>query len=45
VYARLGSFVGTERVLTEITAWPAGLGALLLVFAGVAAWRVGPRLS
>ena len=45
VYARLGSFVGTERVLTEITAWPAGLGALLLVLAGVAAWRVGPRLS
>lgn len=45
VYARLGSFVGTERVLTEVTAWPAGLGAALLVLAGVAAWRVGPRLS
>jgi Ca-activated chloride channel family protein len=45
VYARLGSFVGTERVLTEVTAWPAGVGALLLVLAGVAAWRLGPRLS
>ena len=45
VYAQLGSFVGTERVLTEVTAWPAGIGAILLVLAGVAAWRVGPRLS
>ena len=45
VYQRLGSFIGTERVRSEVTAWPAGLGALLLVMAGVAAWRLGPRLS
>lgn len=45
VYEQLGSFIGTERVLGEATAWPAGIGALLLVGAGVAAWRLGPRLS
>ena len=45
VYQRLGTFIGTERVLGEVTAWAAGLGALLLVMAGVAAWRLGPRLS
>ena len=44
VYQRLGSLVGTQRVLTEITAWPAGIGAALLVLAGVAAWRIGPKL-
>jgi Ca-activated chloride channel family protein len=44
VYQRLGSLVGTQRVLTEITAWPAGIGAALLVLAGVAAWRMGPKL-
>ncbi len=45
VYEQLGSFIGTERVLGEATAWPAGIGALLLLAAGVAAWRLGPRLS
>lgn len=45
VYARLGSFIGTEPARVEVTAWPAGLGALLLVMAGVAAWRLGPRLA
>lgn len=45
VYEQLGSFIGTERVLGEATAWPAGIGALLLVAAGVAAWRLGPRLT
>jgi Ca-activated chloride channel homolog len=45
VYQRLGSFIGTERVRSEVTAWPAGVAAALLVLAGVAAWRMGPRLS
>jgi Ca-activated chloride channel family protein len=45
VYERLGSFIGTERVRSEVTAWPAGLAALLLVLAGVAAWRISPRLA
>lgn len=45
VYQRLGSFIGTERVRSEVTAWPTGLAAVLLVMAGVAAWRLGPRLS
>ncbi len=45
VYERLGSFIGTERVRAEVTAWPAGLAALLLVMAGAAAWRFGARLS
>ncbi len=44
VYQRLGSLVGTQRVLTEVTAWPAGIGAALLILAGVAAWRMGPKL-
>ena len=39
VYEQLGSFVGTERVKTEVTAWPAGIAAALLILAGVAAWR------
>jgi len=45
VYEQLGSFIGTERVKTEVTGWPAGIGAALLALAGVAAWRLGPRLS
>jgi Ca-activated chloride channel family protein len=45
VYEHLGSFIGTERVESEVTAWPAGIAAGLLVLAGVAAWRLGPRLS
>lgn len=44
VYERLGSFIGTERVPTEVTGWPAGIAALLLLMAGVAAWRLSPRL-
>jgi Ca-activated chloride channel homolog len=44
VYDKLGSIVGTEQVLDEVTAWPAGIAALLLVLAGVAAWRFGARL-
>jgi Ca-activated chloride channel homolog len=44
VYARLGTFIGTDRVRQEVTAWPAGIAALLLVAAGLAAWRLGPRL-
>ena len=45
VYEQLGSFIGTERVKSEVTAWPAGIAAALLVLGGVAAWRFGPRLS
>lgn len=44
VYEDLGTFIGTRPVLTEVTAWPAGIAALLLMVAGVAAWRFGPRL-
>jgi Ca-activated chloride channel family protein len=45
VYEQLGSFIGTEQVKTEVTGWPAGIAAGLLVLAGIAAWRFGPRLS
>jgi Ca-activated chloride channel homolog len=45
VYERLGSFIGTERVRSEVTAWPAGIAAILLILAGVAASRISPRLS
>jgi Ca-activated chloride channel family protein len=45
VYERLGSFIGTVRVRDEITAWPAALGALLLILAGIGAWRLAPRLT
>jgi Ca-activated chloride channel family protein len=44
VYSKLGTFIGTEQQLQEVTAWPAGIAALLLALAGVAAWRLGPRL-
>ena len=44
VYDKLGSVIGTEQVLDEVTAWPAGIAALLLMLAGVAAWRFGARL-
>lgn len=44
VYEDLGTFIGTRQVMSEVTSWPIGLAALLLVLAGVAAWRVGPRL-
>lgn len=45
VYSKLGSFIGTEQVRSEVTGWVAGLSALALVLAGVAAWRLSPRLS
>lgn len=45
VYENLGTFIGTRNVQQEVTAWPAGIAALLLLFAGAAAWRFGPRLS
>ncbi len=45
VYEKLGSVIGTQRVLDEVTAWPAGIAALLLALAGVAAWRFGSRLG
>jgi Ca-activated chloride channel family protein len=44
VYEDLGTFIGTRQVMSEVTSWPVGIAALLLVLAGVAAWRVGPRL-
>jgi Ca-activated chloride channel family protein len=45
VYERLGSFIGTERVRSEVTGWAAGIAALLLALAGLAAWRLGPRAA
>ena len=45
VYERLGSFMGTESVRSEVTAWPAGIAVILLILAGAAAWRFSPRLS
>ncbi len=45
VYEKLGSLVGTESVRSEVTAWPAGIAVILLLLAGVAAWRFSPRLS
>jgi Ca-activated chloride channel family protein len=44
VYNKLGSIIGTVNVKDEATVWPAGIAALFLLFAGVAAWRLGPRL-
>jgi Ca-activated chloride channel family protein len=44
VYEKLGSFIGTEEVQDEITGWPLGIAAALLLLAGVAAWRLSPRL-
>lgn len=45
IYERLGSFIGTERVRSEVTAWSIGIAALLLLAAGAVAWRISPRLS
>ncbi len=45
VYERLGSFIGTERVPQEVTAWFAGAALVLLAGAGAAWWRWGVRLS
>jgi len=44
VYEDLGTFVGTKTIMSEATAWPTAIAVLVLVMAGVAAWRVGPRL-
>ena len=44
VYGDLGTFIGTRQVMGEATSWPAGIAALLLILAGIAAWRVSPRL-
>ncbi len=44
VYEKLGSVIGTQQVLDEVTAWPAGIAALLLMLAGLSAWRLGSRL-
>ena len=45
VYEHLGSFIGTESVRSEVTAWPAGIAVILLVLGAAAAWRFSPRLS
>ncbi len=44
VYDNLGTFLGTRQVMGEVSSWPAGIAALLLILAGVAAWRFSPRL-
>lgn len=44
VYDKLGTFIGSRSVDEEVTGWPLGIAALLILGAGVAAWRVGPRL-
>lgn len=44
IYKNLGSVIGTVTVRDEATSWPAGLGVLLLLLAGVGVWRFGPRL-
>lgn len=45
VYAKLGSFIGTERVPQEVTGWLAGVALILLLAAAAAWWRWGVRLS
>ena len=45
VYAKLGTFIGTERVTREVTAIVAGFGVGALLLAGLAWWRWGVRLS
>jgi len=45
VYAELGSFIGTERRMQEVTHWAVGAGLLLLAAAGAAWWRWGVRLQ
>jgi hypothetical protein len=44
IYKNLGSVIGTVTMSDEVTAWPAALGVLLLLLAGVATWRFGSRL-
>jgi Ca-activated chloride channel family protein len=44
VYSKLGTFIGTEPFQEEVTAWVAGVVALLLVGAGVAYRKFGSRL-
>ena len=45
VYERLGTLVGTERVEREVTAWAVGIAVALLALAGLAGWRLSPRLA
>jgi Ca-activated chloride channel family protein len=45
VYEELGSFIGTQRELREVTPWAAGLAVLLLAGAAGAWWRWGVRLG
>lgn len=44
IYEKLGSVIGTITVKDEATSWPAGVGVLLLLLAGLTAWRFGSRL-
>ncbi len=44
VYEDLGTFLGTRQVMGEVTSWPVGIAAFLLMLAGFVAWRVSPRL-
>ena len=44
VYDNQGTLLGTRQVMGEVSSWPAGIAALLLILAGVAAWRFSPRL-
>jgi len=36
VYEDLGTFIGTKQVMSEVTSWPIGIAALLLVLVGSA---------
>ncbi len=44
VYEDLGTFLGTRQIMGEVTSWPVGIAAFLLMLAGFVAWRVSPRL-
>ena len=44
VYDNLGTFIGTDRVPAEATAWWALGGSILLALAALAGWRFAPRV-
>lgn len=44
VYENLGTFIGTDRVPAEATAWWAFGGSLLLALAALSGWRFAPRI-